>query len=152
MRALFGVLIKIEKFRTYSFQDKLLILKAFFITGIMRIIIILIPFKLLKKYMGEYNEESSFYSYRENNNRIEKICWAVTKISKYTPWKSKCLVQALTAEKLLYDEGFESTLYLGVNKNLKTGVIEAHAWLRCGEVYVTGGNGNEFFIVAKFKK
>lgn len=142
----------VKKFRTYSFRDKLLILKAFFITGIMRIALILVSFRMLKKYIGTYNEESSFNIHNKNPNRVKKISWVIEKTSKYTPWDSKCLVQALTAQKLLYDEGFESTLYLGVSKSLNKDTLDAHAWIRCGNIYVTGGNGDKFSVLAKFKK
>ena len=30
--------------------------------------------------------------------------------------------------------------------------MKAHAWLRCGGLYVTGGTGEEFAQVAKFVK
>lgn len=152
MKRLMRFLKKLNKFRTYKLDDKLLIIKAFFITGIMRIILILVPFKTLKKYIGQYNEESQFELNNIGRNKIEKIGWAVTKISKYTPWKSQCFVQALTAQKLLYEKGFRSTLYFGVSKSYNKGKLEAHAWIRCGNIYVTGGNGEMFSVVAKFTK
>ena len=152
MRILLQFLKKVKKFRTYLFQDKLLILKAFFITGIMRIVLILVPFKVLKKHIGKYDEESEHNIDNINTTKIEKIGWVVTKISRYTPWKSKCLVQALTAQRLLCDKGLESTLYLGVSRSVNKGILDAHAWIRCGNIYVTGGNGEKFSIVARFKK
>lgn len=152
MLKLLRVLIQVNKFRRYLFQDKLLILKAFFITGIMRFILIVIPFRRLKKYLGKYNEESDIDINCKHKYIIEKISWAVTKISRYTPWNSRCFVQALTAQRLLYEQGLESTLYLGVCKSENDGKIDAHAWIRCGNMYVTGGNGDKFYIVAKFKK
>lgn len=152
MRRLLQFFRRLKKFRIFQFQDKLLILKAFFITGIMRILLILVPFNILKKYMGKYNEESSYNIDDRNSDRIEKIGWVVTKISRYTPWDSKCLVQALTAQTLLRNSGFESTLYLGVRKSSNKSIIDAHAWTRCENIYVTGGNGEKYFIVAKFKK
>lgn len=152
MRRLLQFIRKVKKFRTYAFQDKLLILEAFFITGIMRIELILVPFKLLKKHIGKYDEESSFNIDSINSDRIEKIGWAVAKISMHTPWESKCFVQALTAQRLLCNKGIESTLYLGVSRSLNKGIIDAHAWIRCGNMYVTGGNGEKFSVVAKFKK
>jgi len=152
MSMLLQFLRKVKNFRTFLIRDKLLILKAFFITGIMRIMLILVPFKVLKRYIGKYNEESPFNIDSINRDRIKKIGWAVTKISIYTPWESKCLVQALTAQRLLSDNGFESTLYLGVRKSSNKGMLDAHAWTRCGSIYVTGGNGEKFSIVAKFKK
>ena len=51
--------------------------------------------------------------------------------------------------KLLKEAGIHSTLYLGVGKD--EGKMIAHAWLRCGQMYVTGGNGSSYAMVAKFR-
>ena len=80
----------------------------------------------------------------------ERIGSIVSKASKYTFWKSLCLVQALTAQKLLGDKNIPTTIYLGVLKDKKNNII-AHAWTRCGKYFVTGGENNEMFtVVAKF--
>ena len=72
----------------------------------------------------------------------------VDRICSKAPWESKCLVRALTAQKILKKKGIHSTMYLGCGLN--DGKMVAHAWLRCGEMYVTGGNGSEYAIVDKF--
>lgn len=59
------------------------------------------------------------------------------------------MVRAMTARKILLKKGINSTLYLGVGK--EDGKMVAHAWLRCGQLYVTGGNGTGYAMVAKFK-
>ena len=77
------------------------------------------------------------------------ISWVVTLISSKTPWESKCLVQALTAQRMLKSKGISTTIYLGVRK--EGNEMKAHAWLRCGEYYVTGGAIREqYTVVAKF--
>ena len=53
-------------------------------------------------------------------------------------WKDSCLIRALTAKKLLNRMGHRCTLYMGVRKRDGRG-MEAHAWLRCGKLTVTGG-------------
>ena len=73
----------------------------------------------------------------------------VNRITEHTLWESKCLVRAMTARKLLKEAGIHSTLYLGVGKD--EGKMIAHAWLRCGQMYVTGGNGSSYAMVAKFR-
>ena len=80
----------------------------------------------------------------------KKISWIVTTIAKYTPWESKCLVQALTAQKMLKKQGVSTTLYLGVKKDNNNQML-AHAWIRCGDYFVTGGgNRHGYAVVAKF--
>ena len=41
-------------------------------------------------------------------------------------------------EKILNRMGYRCTLYMGVRK-LEGRAMEAHAWLRCGKLTVTGG-------------
>lgn len=41
-----------------------------------------------------------------------------------------------------------STLYLGCN--IENGKMIAHAWLRCGKMYVTGGDGSGYAVVDMF--
>ena len=74
----------------------------------------------------------------------------VLQVCNHTPWQSKCLVRAMLTQHLLKQRNISSTLYLGVNKN-QSGEMQAHAWLRCGEIFIMGGeNKNDFIEVAKF--
>ena len=72
------------------------------------------------------------------------------KVCDKTPWESKCLVRALAAQRLLCRRGLSSTLYLGCG--MEEGKMVAHAWLRFGEMYVTGGDGGGYTTVARFCK
>ena len=49
----------------------------------------------------------------------------------------------------LQKRGIKTTLYLGVNKDTNND-MKAHAWIRAGEMYVTGGDGKGYATVAKF--
>ena len=81
-----------------------------------------------------------------NMDIIRDVHSAVTKVCARTPWQSQCLVQALTAKKLLNKRCLPCTLYMGVAKD-ESGQLIAHAWLRCGNVYVTGGQNKDRFTV-----
>lgn len=141
---------KLKKFISLNKKDMLLLIEAFTSSGLYRLIILTVPFKIYRRYMGTYNIESS-----ENINpnyivTIQKIAWAVNITGKFSPWKSKCLVRALTAQKMLKKRSIDSTLYLGVKKGNQN-KMEAHAWLRCGKFFITGGTiMNEFTGIAKF--
>ena len=66
----------------------------------------------------------------------------------YTPWESACLVQSLTAQKMLHKRGITGVLYLGVTKDQESKEkMKAHAWTQCGETIITGGAGHEEFTV-----
>jgi len=71
-------------------------------------------------------------------------------VSCYTPWESKCLVQAIVGKIMLRQYGIGNTLYLGVGKNEEMSLV-AHSWLRCGELIITGGHDlNQYAVVGKF--
>lgn len=141
---------KIRTFIKIKKEDKLLFFEAFVICGLVRLIILFIPFNKIKNHIGTYNEESPEEINIDYYRIIKKVAWAVNKASFYTPWESKCLVQAMTAQNMLKRRKLCSTLYLGVSKNESNNII-AHAWLRCGRAFVTGGyNKSEFKEVARF--
>lgn len=102
----------------------------------------------LEKRIGIRGEESADVESMEHMRLAYHLGKEVCRIADKTLWESKCLVKALTARRLLAKHGIESTLYLGVGK--EDGKMVAHAWLRCGEMYVTGGNGEGYATVAKF--
>lgn len=129
---------------------KLDFLVAYIYCGIARAYILFVPFKKLRKKMGKSKEESAEVVEKEIYRIAKRISWIVLQAARYTPWESKCLVQALTAQKMLKKLDISTTLYLGVNKDGENNML-AHAWLRCGEYIVTGGNQKDgYVVVAKF--
>jgi hypothetical protein len=78
-----------------------------------------------------------------------RIARAIERASRVTPWVSNCLPQAITAKQMLQKRGLRSTLYLGLAR-ASAEKVSAHAWLRCGQFFVTGGNGHGFTVVASF--
>lgn len=97
---------------------------------------------------GKEGEESSLEATLEEYRYAKRVSYAVDHVCNKTKWESKCLVRALTAQRLLRKKGITSTLYLGCA--LENGTMVAHAWLRCGRMFVTGGNGSGYAVVDKF--
>lgn len=139
------------KFLQVPTKEKNIYIRVLLLSALYRVIIIIIPFKKLSKHMGEYNKVSNYNPSQEEIHYISKISRIISKVCFNTPWESKCLVQALIGQKFLSKNKIESTLYLGVSKDSRKELI-AHAWLKCGEYYVTGNNGVTFGIVAKYLK
>ena len=123
-------------------------LLSYFYSAVFRVLILLVKPKYLQRYWGEEGKESVQEDTREVYKYAASISRIVNRICNKTSWESKCLVRALTAQKLLKRKGIHSTLYLGCG--LKEGKMVAHAWLRVGQMYVTGGDGSEYSIVDKF--
>lgn len=144
--------VLVRKTKTvFSIDNKLKLefIQAFIYTGFYRAFILFVPFNKLRKRMGKHKEESALIEDKEVYRQASHISWVVTLIASKTPWESKCLVQALTAQRMLKSRGISTTIYLGVRKDENE--MKAHAWLRCGEYYVTGGAIREqYIVVAKF--
>ena len=151
MKILIALGRKIRNFiKCFDKRTKKDCIKVFFYTAYFRAFILFVPFNKLRKRMGQVKSESPKEVEIDIYKEAKRIAWIVNKVSKYTPWESKCLVQALTAQKMLKKQEISTTIYLGVRKD-ENGKMIAHAWTRCGEFYVTGGaNRNGFAVVAKF--
>ena len=102
----------------------------------------------LQKHWGVRGEESPAADTLENYRYAYRVAYAVDRICTRTTWESKCLVRALSAQRLLKKKGIHSTLYLGCK--VENEKMLAHAWLRVGTMYVTGGNGEEYAMVDKY--
>lgn len=150
MQNLYVLAKKIKSFIRMSWRDKLLFFEAFILMGVARGAILFIKFNKLNKYMGKHNTESPMEVDLEVYNTAIRIRRAVLKASEYTPWESKCLVQALTVQRMLKRRKISTTIYLGVNKDTDN-KMQAHAWSRVGAMIVTGGEVKDSFTqVAKF--
>lgn len=118
-------------------------------TAMYRAYILFFPFNKLRKKMGKVKTESSEKESKEVYKEAKRIRESVLIVARRTPWESKCLVQALSAQRMLKKKRISTTIYLGVRK--ESNEMKAHAWLRCGEFYVTGGEIREqYVVVAKF--
>ena len=143
----------LRKCRTFiglDLESKIYYSKAFIYTGVARAFILFVPFNKLRKRMGKVKTESPDDVDKDTYIIASHIAEVVRIVSSHTPWESKCLVQALTAQKMLKERGISTTLYLGVKKDSNNNML-AHAWTRCGKYYVTGGvNKDGYAVVAKF--
>jgi hypothetical protein len=129
---------------------KSIYLEAFFWSISIRFCMLFVPFKKYKHWFGkmqntfegEYSENQIVYA-KKIKNKVLAIC-------NNTPWESKCLVQALSCKKILEKRGIKTTLYLGVNTEDKEKGMQAHAWLKMGELVLTGGPIHNQYKVVNF--
>lgn len=113
---------------------------------------LLFPFAKTAPQLGVKSLETPAVSKETDVPRIQQITKAIRVISRYTPWKSTCMVRAVAGLKMLEKRGIESTLYMGVARD-KQGQMIAHAWLRSGAYYVSGDDAMQgFVVVEKFAK
>ncbi len=106
----------------------------------------------LHKYLGTLGETPQEVELTKDQMRdLYFVADKVKRGARRVPWDSKCLVQAMTAQRLLKKYGIQSTLYLGVGRDHeKNGEMIAHAWVRVGKYFVCGGDGTGYGKVASF--
>ena len=143
---------QIVSFMKLRGRTKLLFIEAFITLGLSRALIRILKFKRIAKLLGRRNMETEHSDAGIDIKLINRIALSIRCVSKHTPWRSNCLVQAYAAELMLARRKIASTLYLGVGKD-KDGAMIAHAWLRCGNRFVAGGDGStKYTITNRFAK
>ena len=141
---------KLPRLGRMSWRDRWLILQVTVLLGMFRALILTVPFSRLARSFGQHFIESPEEATLSDLQIAHRISWAIRAVSPYTPWTSNCFPQALTAKYLLNQRGIASTLYFGARFH-SPGAMAAHAWLRCGPLFVTGGEGHlSFGITAYF--
>ena len=131
-------------------HHKFLSVYALLLSAWYRLMILCLPMRITEKKFGIRGVESSPKLSEQQLEYGRCVAGIANRICNQTKWQSKCLVRALVAQKLLYRKHIPTTLYLGVKK--ENSKLIAHAWLRAGQLYCTGGDGKEYTMVAKFCK
>ena len=137
-----------------SWGDRWLLAETFVLLGLTRLAINVVPLRRLAPWFGSQSQETPAEISPVQMHEAERIAWAVRTVSPHTPWQSNCYPQAFTAKLLLRRKQIPSTLYLGAalrptgpGQAAAAPAMTAHAWLRCGPVYVTGGRGQDTYTI-----
>ena len=77
---------------------------------------------------------------------LARLSWAIAAAAHHVPWRADCLLQAMAAHRWLRRRGVSTDFFLGVRKD-DQGDLHAHAWLRCGDVTVTGPGHESFSAI-----
>ena len=72
---------------------------------------------------------------------VDRVVWALNKVSRNMPWAATCLTRALCARIMLGREGQRTELRLGVARR-DDGGLSGHAWLEAGGVVIVGEEGD----------
>ena len=125
-----------RKFLDRPGEDRRLLVEAFCWLGLARLAILTVPFRRIAPFLGRTMKELPHDESR-HLALAAGISRAVETAARHTPWESKCLARAMAAKLMLRRRGARSTLYLGLAKDENGGLL-AHAWLRYGEMILTG--------------
>jgi hypothetical protein len=142
---------KISKLRSYPADMRRLMLEALIALAWGRVLKQL-PFARVSPSLGDYMQETTYDSEREQHRQTVQISRALHLVSPHVPWEAECLVMAFAARRMLNRRHLPSTLYLGMRRDEK-GKTAAHAWLRSGRFYLTGAKELEqYTVVGQFAK
>lgn len=143
------MLRKIQKFVKLTSGEKKLFLEAYMRLGIMRAAILTVSFKRLTRSLDHQKSKGEMIHLSDNQMKTAlSVGQMITRAAANTPWESACLVQSLTAQRMLQKRGIAGVFYLGVAKDKNAEEkMKAHAWSQCADVILTGGKEYEAFTV-----
>lgn len=139
---------RLLKFTKLPAEEKILFTKAFFLVTAVRLVLWLIPFKLLQKSLaGSFLPETE--TRQTDWEKIKNIVRAVRSVSRVVP-AATCLTQALAASLLIRSCGEHSELKIGVAKD-EQARFQAHAWLETdGRIIIGKLPEHKRFMVLNF--
>ncbi len=139
-----------KAFSRKPIHEQQLYFEAALLLIIFRVVIQIVPFRHIVDGLGMHMTESPFDGEPDVYDFLSTLSKCITTWSRLLPCECKCLVQAITAKKMLDLRHIKSTLYLGVKKE-EGNLFCAHAWVRAGNNIITGDNKlEEYTVVSMF--
>lgn len=168
-----SIIRKIKKFLLLPPRENRMFWEAVFWCAVARLSIHLLPFRIYSRLMGkpqqipkepdnntqieEKNRDGEIHDTKNgdenSSNLLNLISRAINRASSHVPWKTKCMVEAIAAKRMLHKRKIPCTVFLGVakDKNQKDKLI-AHAWLKCDDIIVTGNKMDyKYTVVSCFR-
>jgi hypothetical protein len=121
--------------------------EAYCLLGLARLASLTVPLRWIVPFFGKIHGTTPDKVPEDEMRAARDISQAVENAARHTPWESRCLVQAIAANAMLRRRGMRGTLYLGLAKDERVGVC-AHAWLRFGDMILTGESEVDEFSMA----
>lgn len=75
----------------------------------------------------------------DQRDMVSRVAFAVPRVASRLPFRSDCLIQATAAQNWLARKGIASEVVIGARNQGQEG-FTAHAWLKVGDLVVTGGD------------
>jgi len=122
--------------------------------GLARAAVLLVPFPRLSRRFGQSMGAVALVPLATPSEarKAALVGRVIRAVALRTPWESNCLAQAILARALLGLLRVPYALHLGLRSSPAVADDPiAHAWVACGRVFVTGGNGfANYAVVAVF--
>ncbi len=142
------LLKKLKTVLKLPLREKIWLFLFYPYSGLLRAAILLLPFKWLSRFYGVYYQNTQLSPLVSAKEQM--TAWRLGRIAemtaKYTPWESKCLVQALMVKTVLNYYRIPYVMHLGarLTEDPKE-PMKAHAWVKVGRWIVAGGEGHRAY-------
>lgn len=125
------------------------LLPVWLMLGLGKLAVFFLPFRHLAPRLGSHKGVAPWLPLLNSTQteRALQIGRVVRMASRYTPWNSNCFPQAIVASFLLRWYNVPYMLFFGLAHGEKGSKIQAHAWVACGPIQVTGGMSFGAFTV-----
>lgn len=124
----------------------LLLVRVYVLLVIMRGVITALSLSKITSHLGIAMEETPTDGISAHRLRYaRRVGWAISRAAPLTPTNSNCYPQALTAWWLLHRKEIPTTFYYGAAFDEDGTALQAHVWIRCGPLVVTGGGPRRRF-------
>lgn len=130
---------QIKKYFKQSNLEREILNRTFAWLLVSFILVRIIPLRWFSSLLGEFKKEVKEELAATDLIIIASVNKSIKRLKRILPWKVKCFEEAIAAKKVLEKSEIKSTLYLGLDKN-EIKQLVAHAWLKNGDVNITGGN------------
>lgn len=139
-----------RKIQRLTLSEWCLLFEAVFALAGARVALTRFRFRKIAAYLGTTGVESALVVSPTQIKMARQIGWAIQVFARRAPWARHCLAQALAAHWMTWRRAIPGTVYLGVASDPEK-PFTAHAWLRCGTTWVTGGGARASFqILTRF--
>ncbi|MCC5947039.1 MAG: lasso peptide biosynthesis B2 protein [Nitriliruptoraceae bacterium] len=116
-----------------------------------RFVITLFPLRRITTRLGRETHETVRDDLSEAEERYAyRVGAMIARLARFTPTNSNCYPQALTAWWLLSRRGIPTTYYYGARFRPDGDGLDAHVWVRSGNVIVTGGRAGPYRPLASY--
>ncbi len=132
---------------------KLWVIPVWFMLGLARLAVLVIPTRFLARFMGVAAGLAARLPIvtSQQQARAMLISRVIKLAARYAPWNANCYAQALTARFLLGLYKVPYAVFFGLMRDPLSSEMKAHAWVGAGPVRVTGGDGfSQFTVVATY--
>ena len=133
----------VRKFLELRPSDKWLILKALSLVGLIRFLLWISPFPMVRPLLDRVSRRSERLT--QDQTPAERFAWAIVAASGVVPGGGHCLTQAFALQAFLSRRGRLSRIRFGVQR-VPGLPFQAHAWVEHQGVVLIGNTHLERFV------